>query len=177
MQRVISAMIGNSPARRRERWRAASSWSAHRWPPAQTAAAVQACVVKPPRPPLGTAATAALCAAVDPAPSGAARKTHNLATIFIRSRSYCRRRRGAPADKLQVKAANILPLSGIAGSEQDPLTRGHSAQYLYRAPSAGARATQACNPKYQICFKDATGFPINKLSQLLSPMLPWWKVA
>ena len=39
-----------------------------------------------------------------------------------------------PADKLQLKAAIILPLVGLARSNQDPINRGHGAQYLYRPP-------------------------------------------
>jgi hypothetical protein len=35
-------------------------------------------------------------------------------------------------------AAKILPLVGLARSKQDPINRGHSAQYLYRPPPAGA---------------------------------------
>ncbi len=35
-----------------------------------------------------------------------------------------------PADKLQLKAATILPLVGLARSKQDPINRGHGAQYL-----------------------------------------------
>jgi hypothetical protein len=37
-----------------------------------------------------------------------------------------------------VKAAKILPLVGLARSKQDPINRGHGAQYLYRPPPAGA---------------------------------------
>ena len=37
-----------------------------------------------------------------------------------------------------VKAAKILPLVGLTRSKQDPITRGHGAQYLYRPPPAGA---------------------------------------
>ena len=37
-----------------------------------------------------------------------------------------------------VKAAKILPLVGLARSKQDPISRGHGAQYLYRLPPAGA---------------------------------------
>ena len=37
-----------------------------------------------------------------------------------------------PAEKLQLKAATILPLVGLARSKQDPINRGHGAQYLYR---------------------------------------------
>jgi len=37
-----------------------------------------------------------------------------------------------------MKAATILPLDGLAKSKQDPINRGHGAQYLYRPPPAGA---------------------------------------
>ena len=42
-------------------------------------------------------------------------------------------------DKLQVKAqqaAKCLPLVGLAKSKQDPINRGHGAQYLNRPPPA-----------------------------------------
>jgi hypothetical protein len=39
-----------------------------------------------------------------------------------------------PADKLQVKAATFLPFVGLARSKQDPINRGHGAQYIYRPP-------------------------------------------
>ena len=45
-----------------------------------------------------------------------------------------------PADKLQVEAAKFLPLVGRARYKQDPLQRGHGAQYLYHPPPAGAKA-------------------------------------
>ena len=41
-----------------------------------------------------------------------------------------------PADKLQVEAAKCLPLVGLARSKQDPINRGHGAQYLYRPPTS-----------------------------------------
>ena len=44
-----------------------------------------------------------------------------------------------PADKLQLKAATILPLVGLARSKQDPINGGHGAQYLYHPPPAGAK--------------------------------------
>ena len=44
-----------------------------------------------------------------------------------------------PADKLQLKAAIILRLVGLARSKQDPVNCGHGAQYLYRPPPAGAK--------------------------------------
>ncbi len=52
-----------------------------------------------------------------------------------------------PADELQLKAATILPLVGLARSKQDPVTRGHGAQYLYRPPPAGAKPNH-CKPQY-----------------------------
>ena len=36
------------------------------------------------------------------------------------------------------KAAKILPLVRLARSKQDPINRGHGAQYQYRPPPAGA---------------------------------------
>ncbi len=44
-----------------------------------------------------------------------------------------------PADKLQLKAAIILPLVGLARSKQDPINGGHGAQYLYCPLPAGAK--------------------------------------
>ena len=38
-----------------------------------------------------------------------------------------------------VKAAKILPHVGLATSKQDPINRGHGAQYLYPPPPAGAK--------------------------------------
>ena len=60
--------------------------------------------------------------------------------IIIITRFSCRRQlQGASADKLHVKAAKFLPLVGLARSKQDPINRGHGAQYLYRRPPAGAK--------------------------------------
>jgi hypothetical protein len=39
-----------------------------------------------------------------------------------------------------VKAARILTLVGLASFKQDPINRGHGAQYLYRPPPAGANS-------------------------------------
>ncbi|EIE22539.1 hypothetical protein COCSUDRAFT_33311 [Coccomyxa subellipsoidea C-169] len=61
--------------------------------------------------------------------------------IIVITRFTCRRQ-GASADKLHVKAATILPLVGLARSKQDPIIRGHGAQYLYRPPPAGANGTE-----------------------------------
>ncbi len=48
------------------------------------------------------------------------------------------KKQGASADKLRVKAARILPLVGLARSKQDPINRGHCAQYLYCPAPTGA---------------------------------------
>ncbi len=45
-----------------------------------------------------------------------------------------------PADKLQIEAAQILPLDGLARSKQDPINRGHSAHYLHRPPAIGGHS-------------------------------------
>ena len=44
------------------------------------------------------------------------------------------------------KAVTILPFDGVARSKQDPINRGHGAQYLYRPPPAGAHNNNN-NPK------------------------------
>jgi hypothetical protein len=44
-----------------------------------------------------------------------------------------------PADKLQVKAAQIPPLVERGRFKQDPMKRGHGALYLYRPLPAGAK--------------------------------------
>ena len=46
------------------------------------------------------------------------------------------KRQGASADKLHAKPAEILSLVGLARSKQDPVNRGHGAQYLQCAPLA-----------------------------------------
>ncbi len=52
-------------------------------------------------------------------------------TLFLpEERCVCR--------QAAVKAAKFLPLDGLARSKQDPINRGHGAQYLYRPPPAGA---------------------------------------
>ena len=40
----------------------------------------------------------------------------------------------------------ILPLVGHARSKQDPINRGHGAQYLYRPPAAGANIAKLKTP-------------------------------
>jgi hypothetical protein len=39
------------------------------------------------------------------------------------------KRQSVSADKLHVKAANILPLVGLARSKQDPVNNGHGSQF------------------------------------------------
>ena len=48
-----------------------------------------------------------------------------------------------PADKLQVKAATILPLDGLARSKQDPIILWARCSVLYCPPSAGANILSA----------------------------------
>ena len=54
-----------------------------------------------------------------------------------------------PADKLQLMAAKVLPLDGLARSKQDPINPWHGAQYLYRPPPAGDISIRQKN-KYAI---------------------------
>ena len=58
-------------------------------------------------------------------------------TIMITRFSRQKKRQGASADELQVKAAKILPLVVLARSKQDPINRGHGAQHSYRPTSRG----------------------------------------
>ena len=44
-----------------------------------------------------------------------------------------------PADRLQLKNAKFLPLVAFARFKQDPMNRGHGAEYMYRPPPARAR--------------------------------------
>ena len=77
-------------------------------------------------------------AAVLPAPLAAAPFLHRQHFYFfifahfscLEARCVCR--------QAAIKAANILLLIGLARSKQDPINRGHGAQYLYRPPPAGA---------------------------------------
>ena len=49
-----------------------------------------------------------------------------------------------------VKAAKILPLVGHARSKQDPINRGHGAQYLDRPPPAGAKHTHGRSKSHTV---------------------------
>jgi hypothetical protein len=60
-----------------------------------------------------------------------------------------------PADKLQVKAVKLLPLVGLARSKEDPINRGHGAQYLYRPPPTGANPF-ACHFPIAILYTSLT---------------------
>ncbi len=53
-------------------------------------------------------------------------------TLFLAKRQV------ASADNLQLKAAKIPPLDGLARSKGNPINRGHGAQNLYRHPPTGA---------------------------------------
>ncbi len=58
--------------------------------------------------------------------------------IVILKAYFLARGKVRPAGKLQLKAAAILPLLGLARFKQDPINRGHGAQYLCRPPPARA---------------------------------------
>ncbi len=58
------------------------------------------------------------------------RRLQNLNLVLFTITRFSCRRQGASADKLHVKAARFLPLVGLARSKQDPINRGHGAQYL-----------------------------------------------
>ena len=73
-------------------------------------------------------------------------------TVFNR-RISCEKWQDAPANKLQVKAAKILPLVGLPRSNQDPVECGLGTRCFYRAlPARGERTpnddmTQSSNRK------------------------------
>lgn len=48
--------------------------------------------------------------------------------ISLLSHAFPAKRQGASAKKLQLKAADILPLDGLARFKQDPINRGYCAQ-------------------------------------------------
>ena len=60
--------------------------------------------------------------------------TNNITVTHL----SCQKRRGASADKLQVRAARIIPFVGFAKPKQNSITGGHGAQYICRLPPAGA---------------------------------------
>ena len=65
--------------------------------------------------------------------------------IVIITRFSCLEARCA-CRQAAVKAAQILPLVGLARSKQDPITRGHGAQY-YTAPRQPGPVQHYINPK------------------------------
>ncbi len=54
--------------------------------------------------------------------------------------------------ELQMKAATILTLVGLAKSEQDPINCGHSAQHFYRPPLAEAELMILSNDFEHACI-------------------------
>ena len=50
------------------------------------------------------------------------------------------------ADKLHAKAAQILPLVGLARSKKHPINRGHGARYLYRPTRPMLASARTCCP-------------------------------
>ncbi len=61
-----------------------------------------------------------------------------MTLLLLLLHAFLPRGKVRPANKLQVKAAIILPRDGLTRSKQDPINGGHGAQYLYRPPPAGA---------------------------------------
>ena len=61
----------------------------------------------------------------------------SLSLLLLLHAIPAKRGKVPPADKLQVNAVKCLPLVRLARSKQDPINRGHGAQYLYRPPPAG----------------------------------------
>jgi hypothetical protein len=59
-----------------------------------------------------------------------------IVTIVIITRFCCLEAR-CICRQATVEAAEILHLVGLARFKQDPIDRGHGAQYLYRPPPAG----------------------------------------
>ena len=74
---------------------------------------------------------------------------HNYNNNYYYYTLFLPRGKVRPADKLQLKAAIILPLVGLARSKQDPVNRGHGAQYLYRPPPAGAMHIRVFFPSFE----------------------------
>lgn len=81
---------------------------------------------------LPTALTRSLPPPPADSPAGSRSQTPQLAPalqhikIIVINVSFPATRRGASADKLYVKAANILPLVKLAICKQKPINRGHS---------------------------------------------------
>ena len=65
--------------------------------------------------------------------------TTSCAQTVTITRCSCQKRQGVCANKLQVKAVNILHLLKLARSKQQPINRGHDTQFKHRAPPAGAQ--------------------------------------
>ena len=83
-------------------------------------------------------------------------------TLFLpEARCVCR--------QAAVKAAKILPLDGLARSKQDPINRGHGAQYLYHPPPARAqgytrrKAPHSCPPVQSAVGQQREGTVLNPL--------------
>ena len=62
----------------------------------------------------------------------------NSVSQYYNYTGFLPRGKVCPADQLQLKAATTLPFVGLARSKQDPINRGHGAQYLYRPQPATA---------------------------------------
>ena len=59
--------------------------------------------------------------------------------ISIITRCFCQKRQGSSCRQAAVKAAKFRPLVRLARSKQDPINRGHGAQFLHSPPPARAK--------------------------------------
>ena len=75
--------------------------------------------------------------------TAATRVQESSTKMIVVSHCSCQNRQVASAYKLQVKAANILPVVELARTKQDPINRGYGARCLYRPSPAGAMASKA----------------------------------
>jgi len=62
----------------------------------------------------------------------------DLERVLLLLHAFPAKRDKVRLQQAAIKAATILPLDGLAKSKQDPINRGHGAQYLYHPPPAGA---------------------------------------
>ena len=61
--------------------------------------------------------------------TAATRDQESSTKMIVIAHCFCQDRQVASADKLQVKAAKILPVVRLARTKQDPINRGYGAQF------------------------------------------------
>ena len=77
--------------------------------------------------------------------------------IIVITRIHCQKRQGAPAHKLLVKAANILPPVEFPYPSQHPINPGHSVQFSYCTPPVSMLAS--CSAQSHSQFELASRSP------------------